>query len=173
LAATKIEPLEIEAWLKSLKDLSNPSKDKIRRVMFLVFKHGQRYGLIPRTEDANPVRWVRQSARSDYEAVSVTPEQAYKIMMELPPMERMLTPLIAATGLRISEALGLQWANIDYDRKQIRVRRAWVDKSVGEPKTRASKAPVPLSHQLGAYLLEWQVRRYTRVKETGFFRHSR
>lgn len=111
------------------------------RVMFLVFKHGQRYGLIPRTEDANPVRWVRQSARSDYEAVSVTPEQAYKIMMELPPMERMLTLLIAATGLRISEALGLQWADIDYDRKQIHVRRAWVDKSIGEPKTRLLRHP--------------------------------
>jgi hypothetical protein len=51
-AALSLEPLEIEQWLKDLKqeeDLANPTLDKIRRVMSLVFKHGQRYGLIPRT----------------------------------------------------------------------------------------------------------------------------
>jgi hypothetical protein len=45
-AALSLEPLEIEQWLKALKqeeDLANPTLDKIRRVMSLVFKHGQRY----------------------------------------------------------------------------------------------------------------------------------
>jgi hypothetical protein len=49
--ALSIEPLEIEQWLKAIRreeGLENPTLDKIRRVMSLVFKHGQRYGLIPR-----------------------------------------------------------------------------------------------------------------------------
>jgi heterodisulfide reductase subunit C len=58
-----IEPLEVEKWLREVKKaegLENPTVDKFRRVMNLVYKHGQRYGLIPRDESANPMNWVRQ-----------------------------------------------------------------------------------------------------------------
>ena len=49
--ALGIEPLEVEQWLKDLKgerSFANPTLDKTRRVMSLIYKHGQRYGLIPR-----------------------------------------------------------------------------------------------------------------------------
>jgi hypothetical protein len=60
--ALSIEPLEVEAWLKTLKgkkELANPTLDKTRRVMSLVYRHGQRYGLIPRNQESNPMRFVR------------------------------------------------------------------------------------------------------------------
>ncbi len=41
--ALGIEPLEVEQWLRVLKkegDLANPTLDKTRRVMSLVYKHG-------------------------------------------------------------------------------------------------------------------------------------
>src|ERR1700733_12630711 len=44
-AALSIEPLEIEKWLQSLRrerGLANPTLDKTRRVMSLVYKHSQR-----------------------------------------------------------------------------------------------------------------------------------
>ncbi len=57
---------------------------------------------------------MEQSGKSNYKAVIVTPEQAFTILMALPEPERVLTLVIAATGLRISEALGLQWQDVDY-----------------------------------------------------------
>src|SRR5437868_12913111 len=42
-----IEPLEVEEWLTTLKkeeELENPTLDRLRRVMSLVYRHGQRYG---------------------------------------------------------------------------------------------------------------------------------
>jgi hypothetical protein len=48
--------------LKALKKeghLANPTLDKTRRVMSLVYKHGQRYGLTPRNQESNPIRFVR------------------------------------------------------------------------------------------------------------------
>src|SRR5580704_2023613 len=53
--------------------------------------------------------------------------------------ERTLTLLIAATGLRISECLGLQWAGVDYDSQQVFVRRSWTGGKVGKSKSAASK----------------------------------
>jgi hypothetical protein len=75
--ALGIEPLEGEQWLKALKsekNLAHPTLDRVRRVMSLVYRHGQRYGLIPRSYDSNPMRFVRCKTTSGYEAMILTPE---------------------------------------------------------------------------------------------------
>ena len=156
--ALEIEPLEIMQWLKATKrmeNLENPTVDKIRRVMNLVFKHGQTYRLIPRTEEANPLKFVRVKTQSEYEAKVITPEQCFQILMAMPKLERTLTLLIAATGLRVSECLGLQWADIDYENQQIQVRRKWTGGKVGKPKSKASKAPVPMVPLLAGFIRQW------------------
>jgi integrase len=157
--ALEVEPLEIMQWLKASKrmeNLENPTVDKIRRVMNLVFKHGQTYGLIPRTGEANPMMFVRVKTQSEYEAKIITPEQCFKILMAMPQPERTLTMIIAATGLRISECLGLQWADVDYDNQQVFVRRSWTGGKVGKSKTAASKAPVPMVPLLAGFIRQWQ-----------------
>ena len=83
-----LEPLEIMQWLKTSKrieNLENPTVDKIRRVMNLVSKNGQTYGLIPRTEEANPMKFVRVKTQSEYEAKIITPEQSFQILTAMPP----------------------------------------------------------------------------------------
>jgi integrase len=124
--------------------------------MNLVFKHGQTYRLIPRTEEANPLKFVRVKTQSEYEAKVITPEQCFEILMAMPPLEPTLTLLIAATGLRVSECLGLQWADIDYENRQIQVRRKWTGGKVGKPKSKASKAPVPMVPLLAGFIRLWQ-----------------
>jgi hypothetical protein len=86
--ALEIQPLEIKQWLKDSKreeNLENPAVDKIRRVMNLVYNHGQTYGLIPRTEEANPMKFVRVKTQSEYEARIITPEQSFKILTAATP----------------------------------------------------------------------------------------
>jgi len=157
--ALSIEPLEIEQWLKALKreeELENLTLDKIRRVMSLVYKHGQRYGLIPRSEEANPMRFVRCKTTSGYEAMILMPQQAFSILVKLEEPERTLTLLAAATGLRISECLGLQWQDVSFEQSQIHVRRTWICGSVGVPKSKASQALVPLHPLLAKSMQEWK-----------------
>lgn len=159
LPAVDIQPLDIIAWLKASKrkeNLENPTVDKIRRVMNLVYRHGQTYGLIPRTAEANPLKFVRVRTQSEYEAKIITPEQGFKILMAMRQPERTLTLLIAATGLRISECLGLQWHDIDYLNSQIFVRRSWTGGKVGKSKSAASRAPVPMVPVLAGFIREWQ-----------------
>jgi integrase len=157
--ALGIEPLEIEQWLKAMKreeGLENPTLDKIRRLMSLVFKHGQRYGLIPRSEESNPLRFVRCKTTSGYEAMILTPQQAFAVLMQLKEPEKTLTLLAASTGLRISECLGLQWQDVSFAESMISVRRTWTCGRVGVPKSKASHAPVPLHPLLAEFMQEWK-----------------
>ena len=102
------------------------------------------------------MKFVRVRTQSEYEAKIITPEQCFRILMAMPQLERTLTLLIAATGLRISECLGLQWADVDYDSQQVFVRRSWTGGKVGKSKSAASKAPVPLVPLLAGFIRQWQ-----------------
>jgi integrase len=153
--ALEITPDDIEEWLNSLQ-LANPTKEKIRRVMNVVYRQGQKSRLLPMTGDGNPVKFVTQSSKSNYRAVLVSPEQAFQIMAELEDPYRMLVYLVAVTGLRISEALGLQWRDLDYEGKKIDLHRAWVGNELIEDlKTERSGAPVPLCDLLADGLRGW------------------
>jgi len=157
--ALGIEPLEVEQWLKDLKHekrFANPTLDKTRRVMSLVYKHGQRYGLIPRNQESNPMHFVRCKTTSGYEAMILTPEQAYAVLLNLQEPERTLTLLASGTGLRISECLGLQWQDVSFADAMIHVRRTWTCGQVGLPKSKASKGPVPLHPLLADFMLLWK-----------------
>jgi integrase len=165
ISALDIQPLEVEHWLGTLL-LANPTKDKLRRLMSIVYTQAQKYGLVPRTESSNPVRWVEQSAKSNYKPIVLDPSTGAKIFEALSGAERALAILVAATGIRISEALGLKWEDIDYQSKQINLRRVWVANTVvGRLKTDDSEAPVPLTDLLAIILQDWQ-------KETVYGRPS-
>jgi len=157
--ALTIRPLDLENWLKELgkkRGLENQTRAKIRQVISLVYKHGQRVGFLPRTEEANPVRFVRQSTISNFDPIILTPTQAFAIINQLGLMLRTLVLVSAATALRISEILALQWKDIDSGGQCIYVRRAYVYGKFGKPKSRASKRPVPLHPVLAAHLLNWR-----------------
>jgi integrase len=157
--ALGIEPLEVEQWLKALKrekNLQNPTLDKQRRLMNLVYKSAQRYGLIPRTEECNPIRYVRCKTTSGYEAQTISPAQGWAIWSRLPEPESTLTLLAAITGLRISECLGLKWGDIDFAAQVIQVRRTWTGGMEGLPKSKASQAAVPLHPVLASHMSSWQ-----------------
>lgn len=154
-----MEPIDIQNWLKQLgktHGLSNQTRAKIRQTMSLVYTHGMRYGLLPRGEGSNPVRYVRQSCVSDYEPVILTPSQCFAILRELKGMHRVLVLTAAATALRISEILALRWMDVDCDNQRIHVRRAWVYGKFGPPKSKASTNPAPLHSVLAAVLEAWK-----------------
>lgn len=151
-----IQSIAMEDWLHAL-NASNGTRAKIRNITSAAFRHAIRYGFLPRHEDSNPMKYVRQSAESDLIPTILTKEQVWKIIACLRDPARTMAFLDAFTGLRISELLGLKWSDIDFERSEMNVRRAVVYGIVGHCKSKASKKPVALAPVLAETLRNWRL----------------
>lgn len=86
------------------------------------------------------------------------PTAALQRLIDCPAARRALVVLLAGTGLRISEALGLQVPDVDFLRATLRVERQRDSRREGflPPKTRSSVRTVPLGRvvldELAAHL---------------------
>jgi integrase len=160
LAPLAVEATDVEKWFRELRKepLADPTIDKIRRIMNLVYQHGQRHNLVPRQQEGNPMNWVSQRTTSDYRALIMTPEQAFQLLLKIPEPRRTLVLSDAATALRISELVALTWADLDFGGLLIHVRQAYVWARFKEPKSKASRAPVPMHSLLAGFLLSWRER---------------
>src|ERR1700685_82852 len=129
--------------------------DRVRGGTVLIAVGRGRYLTVGQAE-ANPLAFLRCKTQSDYEAMILTPEQAFAILLELPEAERTLTLLAAGTRLRISECLGLQWQDVIFSDSLIQVRRTWTRGKAGRPKSKASQAPVPMHSLLADFVQAWK-----------------
>lgn len=112
----------------------------------------QREGLIrhnPATGLALPAR-QRIEEEEEQSVRALSREQLHALLMQVHPRHRLLVELVAATGIRISEAIGLQVRHLQLDgsRPHVRVRRAIVKGRIEPPKSRHGKRDVPLDPEL-------------------------
>jgi integrase len=78
------------------------------------------------------------------------------LLPALAARERTLVLLDACTGLRMSELFALKWSDVDFEAKQMDVRRSIVNQVFGSCKTEASPKPVPLDDRLAECLVAWR-----------------
>jgi integrase len=110
--------------------------------------------------DANPGRDVvlprRRAgrARSTRERRYLTRAEHVRLLGEVPVKWRPLFELLGATGLRISEAVGLRWSDLVLDcaTPHLRVRRAIVKGAIVAPKSRHGARLIPLTSDLATVL---------------------
>jgi integrase len=82
-------------------------------------------------------------------ARALTQEQLDAFLLVVDKRWRLLFALLAATGLRISEAVALRWGDLRLDGDAcVRVRRAYVRGVYGPPKSRHGSRDVPLPFEL-------------------------
>jgi integrase len=129
-------------------------------MMSTVYTWGQCEGLLPRGEQYNPCNYVKGrefSQVSTYEALALEAEDTFKVLSELQQPEYELALLIATCGLRISEALGLRWRDILWDRGLIAIRQTFVHLKMQEgANTKLSRSRVEVPKLLLAALAAWR-----------------
>lgn len=152
-----VRTVEVENWLRELL-LANATKAKIRNVMHSIFAHACRNEWLMR----NPISLVRQSAKRTKTPDVLDAEELRKLLAELRNPALAVVFLTSATGLRISEALGLKWSDMDFSSGAINLTRTVVHQHVGEMKTEASQKPVPMDGDLACVLQYWRTQTWYR-----------
>jgi integrase len=149
---SEVKAIEVEEWLRSI-ERANGTKAKIREVFGAAFRHGMRHELF----STNPIAHVRQVRKRTVEPSILEPSEIASILRELEGVEPVRTAfLIAAVmGMRRGEIFGLKWADVDFGRAILHVRRSYVDGVVGPPKTDSSRRPLPIPQEAIEALKEW------------------
>ena len=89
-------------------------------------------------------------------ARALTGEELERLVAETPEPWRLFVRVLAETGLRISEAVALSWADVDLGRRRVMVRRRLYRGRMGPPKSRYGRRDVPVSPSLARDL--WAAR---------------
>ena len=143
-----IKAVEVEEWLatlggkKSGRPLADPSRQKIRNVFSCLFTHAQRHEFVP--QGHNPIKLVRQSGKRSRTPDILSAGEVRALWEGSQMRERAMISIEFGNGLRISEAVGLKWSDIDFDNGTASVTRSVVKGHEGKTKTEVSRKLVPL-----------------------------
>lgn len=156
-ALNQIKAFAVEQWLKTL-DLAPKSKAHIKSLMHMLFNCAMRWELIQM--QANPMSLVRvkDGSKRSREPRVLTPAEFQTLQEHMEEPYRTMCVVAMCLGLRVSEIVGLQWGDFDWDKLQVMVQRSVVLGNVGEVKTKYSRKQIPLDHALAHMLFSFKER---------------
>lgn len=157
LKLAEIEPPDVRAFVTHL-EASGLRASTVRSVLAPV-----RAMLATAVEDgslaSNPAREIRIGGDSDEQAENaaeiraLTKAELRELFAEIPDEWRPFFELLTQTGLRISEAIGLQWRDVELgESPELHIRRQDCRGEVGPLKTKNSRRDLPLSPSLARWL---------------------
>lgn len=130
--------------------LSPQSVRHLRNALSAIWKHALRTGCyrgMPPTQYLQTPPVPSLTKRN-----ALTASQVRALLAQMREPYRTLALVVTTCGLRIGEALALDWEHVDLERRIIRVRKNWTHGEFGTLKTRLSVRDLPLSEEAAAAL---------------------
>jgi len=152
----EMRPLIINGWIQGLK-LSTTTKASIRSIMSVCFRLAALHEFIPPME-ANPMSLIKLKGvtKRQKRIPEISVADFKKLLAKLPEPLHTMVLVAGVYGLRVSELLALKWEDIDEKAKTISIVRKFTRGQLGETKTAASAAPLPLAVPLLKALQAWR-----------------
>ena len=186
LTLDQIDAVTVEKWLRNLKrkpshlspangnkcetctlPLAPGTKCKLRNQLSCLFSHARRHKLFI---GENPMIEVRQGGARVSVPDLLSLEEMQAIVSRLTdPTCRTLVLVAAVTALRRSEIRGLQWQDVDFDKKWLSLRRGIVRNHRTKMKTEASRKGLPIPADLADTLLNLRAQSAYRAAEDWIF----
>jgi integrase len=152
---------DVQQVLVSIHKLGTLNHDSIRALRYLlkmIFDHAIRMGLL----NTNPVSSSKVPKRSEdeenEETYAYSLEEVQQMLSVLPEPARTAIATCAFTGVRRGELAGLLWENFDAKKGSIKITQSVWEGHVTRPKTKKSKASVPIIKTLVRMLEAHRVR---------------
>ena len=186
----EITPIDIMQYLQYLRDeyhapdgrtLSEKSVKHHFDVLRIIFNYAERQEVI----EKNPIKKVDAPRITKRPVDALTQEQAkifFNALSKCTLEYRCMMLLMATTGIRRGECLGLQWQDFNFDENTLHIaRNATYTKMSGtvvaEPKTPCSVRTIPLMDGVKVYLLalkQEQIRKHPhQILKTAFVFHGK
>jgi integrase len=89
-------------------------------------------------EHVERLRDTRVLGDQPLDANILGPDEVRRLIEAARDRYKVIIQVAIFTGMRQGEILGLQWGDVDWNGRQIHVRRAWKEGAFTEPKTRNS-----------------------------------
>ncbi|GAA3044213.1 site-specific integrase [Gordonia defluvii] len=157
----KLKATDVESLIVALRKsgLSESTVRQIYTVLRAAMEIAVRDGLL----GSNPVAKVPRPKVTPHEAKHLSADEV-KVLLEQAKSSRyfLAVLLMATTGLRRGEVVGLAWSDVDMEQREIRVRhtlnRVDGELVLSEPKTARSRRRIPLLPSVVAELRSWRLR---------------
>ncbi len=156
VAIRKVDPLAVTLWFGEL-NLAPTTKASIRSVLSQCFKLAALHKYISAMEK-NPmsVVTIKGTSKRQKKIRQLTIPDFKRIIEALPEPLNVMTLVAGGLGLRVSELVALQWRGISWKDKQISIQRKFTRGPLGQTKTVASDALLPLDDGMLQVLARWK-----------------
>jgi integrase len=167
----QIEPLEVRAWLNTLKGgkskapLSSRSKGHIHTQMKNLFRHAQLWKWTAVQLNPMALFSITGSTKRTKKPRVISPKQ-FRALLEYfgrggnDDLAGMRMQVLVVTGfclgLSASEMFALKWGDVLHCKNEIHVRRGIVNGRVGDVKTERRNAPLPMATFVAETFARWR-----------------
>jgi integrase len=155
---TELQPRPVELWLDSLGDLSPKSKLHIRGLLSVIWDYAMWRGDVPTQRNPMQLVVIANASRRMRKPHSLTVEQFHLLLKQFEDDLCFRTMLLLAVSfwLRISELLGLQWRDVDWLNKTVRIERGVVKQITDSVKTIGSARSMVCADELLEIVKQWK-----------------
>jgi integrase len=150
LRLIEIKPDEVQKWLFETCESWHMMND-LRGIMSGIFTKAEEWGYWPEGR-RNPMSRVKIGEKWSVRPEQIlSEEQTVRVLARLADPNLLILETAIATGARISEILGLKWAQVDLKTGIIQItQRNWRG-DIDAPKSKTSKRPLTLGHLVDRY----------------------
>lgn len=130
--------------------IANPKRVKPKTVINEIvlfnemFKHAVKWGFLK----VSPAAGIERPTVEDEEMEILRPDEVNKFLDNVTPKYRTFFLTAILTGMRRGELFGLRWGDIDWNNKQIHVRKSMWRGQLISPKSKRSKRKIDMSPTL-------------------------
>jgi integrase len=152
---TDLQARPVELWLDSLA-LAPKSKAHIRGIISALWNYAMWKQDIPMQVNPISLVTIKGASKRVRQPRILTVEQFRLLVSHLREPFNTLALMCVCFGLRISEALALKWADVDWLNGTLRVERGIVQQIVDDVKTDDSRKTLTIADDLLRVLKDWK-----------------